>query len=194
VVEFRWPGSDCWNVYRGNQEVSFTCGHGKQALTPGTYSIRPRSAPTFPPFDVSIEAGFTTTVDFGGLARLQVAGRRLLERAPRRQGNRVRLRGGQTGAWPGNYVVEGRNNPIFLPFTVSIKTGATTTVDIGGVFEFTWPGPDCWNVYRGDQEVVFGCGAGKQALGAGKYTIRPRNNPIFAPFEITIQDGATVKR
>ena len=194
VFEFRWPGSDCWNIYRADQEVSFACGPGKQALTPGTYSIRPRSAPTFPPFDVSIEAGSTTTVDFGGLLDFKWRGGDCWNVL--RDGKEIVFGcgAGKQGLGPGNYVVEGRSNPIFLPFTVSIKTGATTTVEMGGVFEFAWPGPDCWNVYRGNQEVIFGCGAGKQALGPGTYTIRPRSNPIFAPFEITIKDGATVKR
>ena len=194
VVEFRWPGSDCWNIYRADQEVAFACGPGKQALTPGSYSIRPRSAPTFPPFDVSIEAGFTTTVDFGGLLDFKWRGGDCWNVL--RDGKEIVFGcgSGKQGLGPGNYVVEGRSNPIFLPFTVTIKTGGTTTVDIGGVFEFAWPGPDCWNVYRGNEEVIFGCGAGKQALGAGTYTIRPRSKPIFAPFEITIKDGATVKR
>ena len=194
MFEFRWSGSDCWNIYRADQEVSFGCGPGKQALAPGTYSIRPRSAPTFPPFNVSIEAGFTTTVDFGGLLDFKWRGGDCWNVL--RDGKAIVFGcgAGKQGLGPGNYVVQGRNNPIFLPFTVSIKTGATTTVDIGGVFEFTWPGPDCWNVYRGNEEVIFGCGAGKQALGPGTYTIRPRSNPIFAPFEITIKDGATVKR
>ena len=128
VLDFKWPGRDCWNVLRDGKEIAFGCGTGKQALGPGSY------------------------------------------------------------------VVQGRSNPIFLPFTVAIKTGATTTVEIGGIFEFTWPGRDCWNVYRGAQEVAFGCGTGSQALGAGKYTIRPRSNAVFAPFEISIKDGATVKR
>jgi hypothetical protein len=194
VFEFHWPGSDCWNVYRADQEVSFACGPGKQALAPGRYSIRPRSAPTFPPFDVSIEAGFTTTVEFGGLLDFKWRGGDCWNVL--RDGKEIVFAcgAGKQGLGPGNYVIQGRSNPIFLPFTVSIKTGATTTVDIGGVFEFAWPGSDCWNVYRGNEEVIFACGAGKQALGAGKYTIRPRNNPIFAPFEITIHDGATVKR
>lgn len=194
VFEFRWPGSDCWNIYRADQEVSFGCGPGKQALAPGTYSIRPRSASPFLPFDVSIEAGSTTKVDYGGLLDFNWRGGDCWNVL--RDGKEVAFGcgAGKLGLGPGNYMVQGRSNPIFLPFTVSIKTGATTTVDIGGVFEFAWPGPDCWNVYRGDQEVIFGCGAGKQALGAGQYTIRPRSNPIFAPFEITIKDGATVKR
>ena len=194
VFEFSWPGRDCWNIYHADQEVAFGCGAGKQALAPGTYSIRPRSASTFQPFDVSIEAGFTTKVELGGLLDFKWRGGDCWNVL--RDGKEVVFGcgAGKKGLGPGNYVVQGRSNPIFLPFAVSIKTGATTTVDIGGVFEFTWPGPDCWNVYRGNQEVISGCGAGKQALGAGTYTIRPRSKPVFPPFEITIQEGATVKR
>ena len=194
VFEFRWPGSDCWNIYRAEQEVAFGCGRGTQALAPGTYSIRPRSAAPFLPFDVSIKAGVTTSVELGGLFDFKWRGSDCWNVL--RDGKEVVFGCGakKQGLGPGRYVVQGRSNPVFLPFSLTIKTGATTTVDLGGVFEFNWPGQDCWNVFRGDQEVIFGCGAGKKALGPGTYTIRPRTKPVFPPFEITIQNGATVKR
>jgi hypothetical protein len=65
---------------------------------------------------------------------------------------------------------------------------------MGGVFEFAWPGDDCWNVFRGAELVTFQCGAKKQALGAGRYIIKGRNAPVFDPFEITVADGGIVKK
>ncbi|MGH7960241.1 MAG: hypothetical protein ACRERD_00250, partial [Candidatus Binatia bacterium] len=60
-----------------------------------------------------------------------------------------------------------------------------------GTLEFKWPGGDCWNIDRGEVHVNSHCGTAKQALQAGTYTIKPRNNAVFEPFEITIQDGVT---
>ena len=40
--------------------------------------------------------------------------------------------------------------------------------------------------------MTFQCGAKKQALGAGRYIIKGKNAPVFAPFEITVADGGTV--
>ena len=60
-----------------------------------------------------------------------------------------------------------------------------------GVFEFTWPGNDCWDIYRA-QERVAGplCGSGKQALQAGPYTVKPYNSSVFVPFSILVQPNA----
>jgi hypothetical protein len=63
---------------------------------------------------------------------------------------------------------------------------------MGGVFEFLWPGGDCWDIFRGAELVTYKCGAKKQALGPGRYTIKGKHAPVFAPFEITVTDGATV--
>jgi len=61
---------------------------------------------------------------------------------------------------------------------------------MGGVFEFAWPGNDCWDIFRGAELVTFQCGAKKQALGAGRYTIKGRSAPVFEAFEIEVVDGA----
>ena len=84
---------------------------------------------------------------------------------------------------------------MFLPFELNIQPGKPARVSQGGVFEFAWPGNDCWDVFRGSELVTFQCAATKQALSAGRYIIKGRNAPVFAPFEITIIDcGTFVKK
>ena len=58
--------------------------------------------------------------------------------------------------------------------------------------EFAWPGDDCWDIFRGADFVTYQCGAKKQALSAGRYTIKGKYTPVFDPFEIKIVDGAEV--
>jgi hypothetical protein len=126
VIDFRWPGNDCWEVFRGDEPVIYQCGAKSQALGPGSYTIK------------------------------------------------------------------GRHAPVFLPFPVEIKNGSTTRIEAGGVFAYNWTGNDCWDILRGDEIVTYQCGAKKQALGAGTYTIRGRHAPIFNPFQIKVTDGAQV--
>jgi hypothetical protein len=123
VLDFAWPGPDCWEIYRAELRVASSCGASKQALQPGIYTVKARS-----------------------------------------------------GA-------------VFEPFAVHISAGATETAAFGGVLEFTWPGSDCWEVYRDERRVSSSCGAGKQALQAGIYTVKARSSLVFEPFEVTITDG-----
>jgi hypothetical protein len=58
---------------------------------------------------------------------------------------------------------------------------------------FDWPGDDCWNISRGDQLVTFKCGANKQALGPGRYTISGRHAPVFRPFDVEVKAGAETR-
>jgi len=62
-----------------------------------------------------------------------------------------------------------------------------------GTFEFNWPGGDLWDIYRGEQFVALHSGHDRQALQAGTYTIKPRGNAAFLPFDIQIRDGGTTK-
>jgi hypothetical protein len=59
-----------------------------------------------------------------------------------------------------------------------------------GVFEFTWPGMDCWEIDRGDAKVAGSCGGGKQALQVGTYTVRPSTSGVFLPFQIAVKPNA----
>ena len=58
--------------------------------------------------------------------------------------------------------------------------------------EFAWPGDDCWDIFRGSELVTYQCGSKKQALAAGRYTIKGKSAPVFDPFEITVTDGGTI--
>jgi hypothetical protein len=126
VLEFAWPGGDCWDIFRGPELVTYGCGAGKQALAAGRYTVKAKNA------------------------------------------------------------------PVFMPFNVNITSSAPTRISLGGVFEFVWPGGDCWDIFRGPELVTYGCGAGKQALAAGRYTVKAKNAPVFMPFEIKIVDGTEV--
>jgi hypothetical protein len=59
-----------------------------------------------------------------------------------------------------------------------------------GVFEFTWPGNDCWEIDRGEAKVMGTCGGGKQALQAGTYTVKPTSSGVFTPFQIAVKPNA----
>jgi hypothetical protein len=82
------------------------------------------------------------------------------------------------------YTIKPKNNPVFKPFDVSIKSGSTAKIELGGILEFNWPGEDDWDVYQAEQLVASHWGSAKQALQAGTYTIKPKNNPVFKPFEM----------
>src|SRR5918999_1180825 len=96
TFKFKWPGNDCWAIYRGEEKVSNRCGSDKQALQAGTYTVKPsRSA-------------------------------------------------------------------VFMPFSIVVKPDSVISADaMGGIFEFKWPGNDCWAIYRGEEKVSNSCGSGK---------------------------------
>ena len=94
----------------------------------------------------------------------------------------------------GRYTIKGRHAAVFPPFDVDIKRDTPARISQGGVFEFAWPGDDCWTVFRGEEPVTHQCGTAKQALSAGRYTIKGKYAPVFTPFDITVSDGAAVKK
>jgi hypothetical protein len=93
----------------------------------------------------------------------------------------------------GTYSIKPKNNPVFKPFDISIKSGSSTKVQLGGNLEFNWAGDDSWDVYQAEQLVASHWGSAKQALEAGTYTIKPKNNPVFKPFDVQIMDGGKTK-
>jgi hypothetical protein len=190
VFEFAWPGGDCWDIFRGDEKVAYGCGSGKQALGAGTYTIKNASA-VFLPFDVEVRPGFAARVVLGGVFEFKWPGGDCWDVYRGDEKITYGCGPGKQALQPGRYAIRNANS-LFLPFTVDIKPGVTTAAAMGGVFEFKWPGGDCWDVYRGDQKITYGCGAGKQALQAGRYTIKASSGAIFVPFDITVRDGATV--
>jgi hypothetical protein len=93
----------------------------------------------------------------------------------------------------GTYTIKGKFAPVFMPFDVTIKSGSTTRINMGGILDFNWTGDDCWDIFRGEQFVTFQCGAKKQALQAGSYTIKGKFAAVFMPINIKVADGAEVK-
>jgi TIR domain-containing protein len=93
----------------------------------------------------------------------------------------------------GTYVIKGKYAPVFTPFDVVIKAGSPTRIAMGGVLDFRWPGNDCWDIFRGEEYVIHQCGAQKQALIAGSYTVKGKYAPVFLPFRIDIKNGSSTR-
>jgi hypothetical protein len=193
-IEFQWPGKDCWAIFRGGEEVTHHCGTSKQALGAGRYTIKGKYNPVFVPFDVDIKPDTPARISQGGVFEFAWPGKDCW--AIFRGGEEVTHQCGtqNQALGAGRYTIKGKYNPVFTPFTVDVKDGSLTRMAIGGVFEFAWPGKDCWAIFRGGEEVTRHCGTSKQALGAGRYTIKGKYAPVFAPFDITVSDGAVVKK
>ena len=190
VFDFRWPGGDCWDIYRGDEKISYGCGSSKQALQPGRYTIKNGTA-LFVPFDVEIKNAVTSAVTLGGVVEFKWPGGDCWDVFRGKEKVTYGCGTSKQALEAGTYTISSAS-AVFLPFAVKVATGVTTTVAKGGVFEFKWPGGDCWDIYRGDDKVTYGCGAGKQALEAGRYTIKASGGAVFQPFTITVRDGATV--
>ena len=60
---FKWPGGDCWDIFRGAQLVTHQCGANEQALEAGAYTIKGKFAPVFTPFQVEIKNGASTRIE-----------------------------------------------------------------------------------------------------------------------------------
>ncbi len=191
-IEFVWPGSDCWEIYRGSQYVTVQCGASKQALSAGHYLIKGRDAPVFAPFEVNILPGKPTQISQGGVFELVWPGNDCWEIYRGSQYVTVQCGASKQALSAGHYLIKGRDAPVFAPVSVDVKDGSLTRLTMGGVFEFGWPGNDCWAIFRGSEYVTVQCGASKQALSAGHYIIKGRDSPVFDPFEITVIDGGTV--
>jgi hypothetical protein len=126
IFDFKWPGDDCWKVYRGEVVAKSGCGGGKHSLQAGTYVIKPSSS------------------------------------------------------------------GVFEPLTFVLEPGATVSADAdAGIFDFKWPGDDCWKVYRGEVVAKSGCGGGKHSLQAGTYVVKPSSSAVFEPFSVRILRGQT---
>jgi hypothetical protein len=192
TLDFRWPGNDCWQVYRGDQVVAGSCGAGKQALQAGKYTVKGQFGAPFVPFETTIGAGATTAVAIGGIFDFKWPGNDCWQVYRGDQVIAGSCGAGKQALQAGKYTVKGQFAAPFVPFETTIGAGVTTAVAIGGIFDFKWPGNDCWQVYRGDQVIAGRCGAGKQALQAGKYTVKGQFGAPFEPFAIEVKNGATV--
>ena len=194
-LEFLWPGDDCWDIFRGTELITYQCGAKQQALSAGRYTIKGKHAPVFVPFDVDIQPGTPTRVSQGGVFEVAWPGDDCWDIFRGSEFVTYQCGAKKQALAAGRYIIKGKHGPVFVPVTVDIKEGSLTRLVMGGVFEFAWPGGDCWDIFRGSEFVTYQCGAKKQALGAGRYMIKGKHAPVFDPFEITVIDGgAVVKR
>ena len=189
VMELAWPGNDCWDIFRGAEFVTYQCGTKKQALGAGRYTIKGRSAPVFTPVSIDVKDGALTRVVMGGVLEFVWPGDDCWDIFRDAEPVTYQCGAKKQALSAGRYTLKGRSAPVFTPVGIDVKDGASTRLAMGGVFEFAWPGADCWDIFRGTEPVTYQCGAKKQALGAGRYTIKGRSAPVFEPFDIDITDG-----
>ena len=129
--EFKWAGDECWTAYRDKQEIRSGCGSEAVALMSGAYLIKP-SGDVLEPFEITIEAGKTTTVERpSGTLDVQWPGDECWN--VMRQNDAVSSGCGsaQIVLTPGTYRVETMNN-VFVPFDVAIEAGKITTIQVSG--------------------------------------------------------------
>jgi hypothetical protein len=193
ALEFNWPGSDCWDIFRGAQLVTHHCGASKQALAAGTYTIKGKYAPVFSPFQVDVKSGAATRIEKGGTFIFKWPGDDCWDIFRGAQLVTHHCGTGQQALEAGGYTIKAKYAPVFTPFQVNIKSGASTQIEKGGIFIFKWPGGDCWDIFREAQLVTHQCGANQQALEAGTYTIKGKYAPVFDAFQIKVADGSQVK-
>jgi hypothetical protein len=193
AVQFVWPGGDCWDIFRGEQLVTFNCGSTKQALAAGTYTIKPKHAPVFTPFQVEIKTGAATRIEKGGTFIFKWPGGDCWDIFRGSEEVTHHCGSNKQALEAGHYTIKPKAVAAFAPFEIDIKNGAPTQVQKGGTFVFNWPGGDCWDILRGTELVTHHCGSDKQALEAGTYLIKAKHAPVFEPFRIKVTDGAQVK-
>jgi TIR domain len=192
-LEFNWPGNDCWDIFRGEQLVTYQCGANQQALEAGTYTIKGKHAAVFMPFQVAIKGGSSTRVEMGGIFDFKWPGNDCWDIFRGEQFVTYQCGTNKQALGAGRYTIKGKHAPVFVPFQVDVKAGSSTSIETGGTFLFKWPGGDCWDIFRGTEFVTYKCGTDEQALQAGTYRIMGKNAPVFNPFEIKVADGAQVK-
>ena len=193
AIEFKWPGGDCWDIFRGEQLVTYQCGTNKQALAAGTYTIKAKFAPVFTPFQVTIKSGAATLIEKGGKFVFKWPGGDCWDIFRGAQLVIHQCGANEQALEAGAYTIKAKFASVFTPFQVEIKNGASTRIEKGGIFIFNWPGSDCWDILRGAQLVTHQCGSNQQALEAGTYTIKGKFAPVFDAFQIKVADGSQVK-
>jgi hypothetical protein len=192
-LDFNWAGDDCWDIYRGEQFVTYQCGAHKQALQAGSYTIQAKYAPVFTPFEVTIKSDNSTRVELGGIFEFHWAGDDCWDIYRGEQFVTYQCGTHKQALQAGSYTIKAKYAPVFTPFEVTIKSGNSTRIELGGILEFNWAGDDCWDIYRGEQFITYQCGAHKQALQAGDYTVKGKYSAVFTPFNIKVANGAQVK-
>jgi len=124
TLVFKWPGDDCWDIFRGAELVTHQCGSNKQALEAGTYTIKGKYAQVFAPFEVNIKTGAATQVQKGGTFVFDWPGNdcwdifRGAELVTHQCGSNKQALGA------GTYTIKGKYSSVFEPFQIKISDGA----------------------------------------------------------------------
>ncbi len=194
VLDFPWPGSDCWEILRGENKAAWGCGAASQALESGDYTIKPASNSPFLPLRFSVKPNQVAKVDAAfGVADFRWPGSDCWEVYRQEAKAAWGCGAGKQALQTGRYTIKPVSNSVFLPLPFTVKADQVLPIDaMGGVLEFHWPGPDCWEAYRQEAKAAWGCGSGKQALQAGAYTMKPASGNAFQPFRVVVKRGATV--
>jgi hypothetical protein len=194
VFDFRWPGMDCWEIYRGEAKVAGSCGGGQQALQAGSYTVKPSTSGVFKPFQIAVKPNTVTSADaMGGVLDFKWPGMDCWEIYRGEAKVAGSCGGGKQALQAGTYTIRPSNSGIFLPFQIAVNPKTVTSADaMAGTLDFKWPGMDCWEIDRGEEKVAGGCGGGKQALQAGAYTVRPISSAAFKRFKVSVPRGRTV--
>ncbi len=129
TFEFKWPGNDCWKIYRDDVEVKGSCGDGKHVLQAGSYVVKPLSSEVFLPFAVTIKPGLTTSADASaGTFEFKWPGNDCWKIYRGDVEVKGSCGGGKHVLQAGSYVIKPSGASIFDPFRVDVKSGETTSM------------------------------------------------------------------
>jgi hypothetical protein len=129
TFEFKWPGGDCWKIYRDDVEVTGHCGGGKHVLQAGSYVVKPLSSEVFLPFAVTIKPGLTTSADASaGTLEFKWPGNDCWKIYRGDVEVKGSCRGGKHVLQAGSYVIKPSGSAIFDPLRVEVKRGETTSM------------------------------------------------------------------
>jgi TIR domain len=129
MLDFKWPGMDCWEIDRGEAKVAGTCGGGKQALQAGTYTVKPNNSGVFLPFQITVKPNTVTSADaMAGTLDFKWPGNDCWE-IDRGEAKVAGSCGSAKQALQaGTYTVRPISSAAFKPFKVSVSRGQTVTI------------------------------------------------------------------
>lgn len=191
--EFEWAGSECWTVYRDKKEVRNGCGSDVVALVPGTYLVKP-SGKVLEPFEITIEAGKTTTVKRpSGTFDFQWPGDECWSVYRRNESIGDGCGSVQLVLTPGTYRVETMQN-VFAPFEIAIEAGKTLSIKktVGNI-EIKWEYNSCWTLQRQQDDIMTSCGNDTThiTLEPGAYKFVPDQSSGLSAMDVTIHAEKT---
>ena len=129
MLDFKWPGMDCWEIDRGDAKVAGTCGGGKQALQAGTYTVRPSTSGVFLPFQIAVKPKTVTSTDaMAGMLDFKWPGNDCWEIDRGEAKVAGTCGGGKQALQAGTYTVRPISSAAFKPFKVSVPRGQTVTI------------------------------------------------------------------